>query len=120
MKLTNGEIFNAKEPLNKLLEERLPVKVSFALAKIAQKLNEKYEVIEMTRAGLIRTYGKVDPLNPRHQLVTPDCDGFSKFEEEFKELMEQEVELVIEKVTLPDTLEVQPVTLMALEKFVKV
>ena len=41
VKLTNGEIFNAKEPLEKLLKERLPLKSSYGLAKLAGKFADQ-------------------------------------------------------------------------------
>lgn len=58
MKLNNGEIFTASEPLKKLLEEKFPVKVSYGLAKLANKLQEQLKVIDDVRNGLIKTYGK--------------------------------------------------------------
>ena len=120
MKLTNGEIFNAKEPLQKLLTEKLPVKVSYGLAKLAAKLNDQLQVIEKVRQGLITTYGEQDPDNPMQIRVDSQSEGFQKFAEEYGELMAQEVEIVFEVVTLPDTLEVEPATLMALDKFIKI
>ena len=120
MKLTNGEIFNAKQPLEKLLGEKLPVKTSYGLAKLAAKLNEQLQVIEKVRQGLIQTYGEQDKDNPVQIKVDPQSKGFQKFVAELGELMTQEVEVVFEVVTLPDTLEVEPATLMALDKFIKV
>jgi len=119
MKLTNGEIFNAKEPLEKLLKEKLPVKTSYGLAKLAAKLNDQLGVIEKVRQGLIQTYGEKNPDNPMQIRVNPQSEDFPKFASEMGELMAQEIEIVFEVVALPDTLEVEPVTLMALEKFVK-
>jgi len=120
VKLTNGEIFNAKEPLQKLMAEKMPVKVSYGLAKLAAKLNDQLGVIEKVRQGLIQTYGEKDPENPMQIRVSPESEGFQKFASELGELMAQEIEIVFEVVTLPDTLEVEPVTLMALDKFIKV
>ncbi len=120
MKLTNGEIFNAKEPLEKLIQEKLPVKASYGLAKLAAKLNDQLQVIEKVRQGLIQTYGEKDPDNPMRIRVDPQGEGFSKFAEEYGELMAQEVEIVFDVVTLPDTLEVEPAVLMALDKFIKI
>lgn len=120
MKLTNGEIFNAKEPLEKLLQEKLPVKTSYGLAKLAAKLNDQLQVIEKVRQGLFQTYGKQNPDNPMQMTVDPQSENFPKFASEFGELMSQEVEIVFEVVTLPDTLEIEPATLMALDKFIKV
>ena len=120
MKLTNGEIFNAKEPLAKLMSEKFPVKVSYGLVKLAAKLNDPLQVIDKVRQGLIETYGEKNPDNPMQIRVDPKSKGFPKFAEEFGELMMQEVEVVFDVVELPDTLEVEPVTLMALDKFIKV
>jgi len=120
VKLTNGEIFNAKEPLDKLLSEKLPVKTSYGLAKLAAKLNDQLQVIEKVRNGLIQTYGEQDPDNPMQTRVLPQSGGFPKFMGELGELMNQEVEIVFDVVTLPDTLEVEPSVLMALDKFIKI
>ena len=120
MKLTNLEIFNAKAPLAKLIQEKLPFKASYGLAKLASKLEPQLGVIEKVRQGLIQTYGEPDPKNPRQISVDSQSEGFPKFAEEYGELMMQEVELVFDVVTLPDTLEVDAATLMMLDKFIKV
>ncbi len=120
MKLTNGEIFNAREPLERLMGEKLPVKASYRLAQLAAKLQEQLQVIEKVRQGLIQTYGAPDPENMRRLRVDPASDGYPKFSKELGELFSQEVEIVIEPVALPDTLEMDAATLMALVKFVTV
>ena len=120
MELTNLEIFNAREPLEKLMQEKMPVKVSYGLAKLAAKLNDQLQVIEKVRNGLIQTYGEKDPDNPMQIRVNPHRDGFPKFASELGELMSQETEIVFDAVTLPDTLEVEPAVLMALDKFIKI
>ena len=118
MKLKNGEIFNAKEPLKTLMGEKFPVKISYGLAKLAAKLDGQLKIIEGVREGLIRTYGEPQPDNP--QMVRVTDANLPKFSEELGELMMQEVDLDIEVVTLPDTLEVEPATLMALDNFIKI
>ena len=120
MKLTNGEIFSAKVPLQQLTANKFPVKTSLALVKLIQKLNEFLVPIEQVRDGLIKTYGKPDPENRQQIKVEPSDENWAKFAEEFKELMTQEVEVVVEKVPLPDTLEIEPAIIMALEKFITV
>lgn len=69
---------------------------------------------------MFQTYGEKDPDNPTQIKVDPQSEGFPKFMEELGELMAQEIEIVYEVVTLPDTLEVEPTVLMALDKFVKI
>jgi hypothetical protein len=123
MKLENGDIFMAKEPLQKLLEQKLPVMISYKLAKMVGKLNEQYKVIEEVRQGLVKKYGTADEKN--RLTVNPDSPNWDKFMSEFAELMGQEVEIVTEKVKLPEIvdgkpLEIEARVLMALDKFVEV
>lgn len=125
MKLTNGEILNAKEPLTRLMEQKFPVKVSFGLARLSNKLQDPLKAIEDVRNGLIRTYGEKDPENSQNISVLPESKNFQKFIEEMNELLAQEVEVVFDKVKLPEEvdgkpLEIEPNILMALEKFMEV
>lgn len=125
MKLLNGEIFNTKEPLQTLMAQKLPVKVSYGLAKMANKLNEQIKVIDEVRIGLIKRYGEADKDNPQQLVVKTDSENYPKFVEEMTELMSQEVEVVIDKVKLPEQVddkpfEIEASVLMALEKFVEV
>jgi len=135
MHLTNGDIFQALEPLRAIMEPKFPVTVSSNLVKLAMKLNEPFKVIEEVRNGLIKKYGETDERG-RTQ-VQEDSESFPKFVAEFNELMALEVEpeIVFEKVKLPvkvastcdkchhnmdRELEIEPKILMALDKFVEV
>jgi len=133
MKLTNSDIFVAREPLQTMLEQKFPVMVSYKLAKLTNKLAEQLKIIEEVRNGLVKKYGEKDE---KGQIsVKQEGESFNKFVEEFTELMNHEVEVVIEKVKLPEKvastcdachhnmdklLEIEPKILMALEKFVEV
>jgi hypothetical protein len=118
VKLTNGEIFSTKEPLQKLLNEKLPVKVSYGLVKLVTKLDEQFKIIETTRQGLIKKYGEPDGKGSIN--VKQDGDNWDKFVVEFNELMAQEVEVVFDKVKLPETLEIETSVILPLEKFIEV
>jgi len=128
VKLTNGEIFNAQEPLKRLLAEKLPVKDAFKLAKLAKKLDDQLLAINQTRQGLFKTYGDLDPTQQNYRVKPYIDDGngkaienpkVAKFREEMEELMAIETEIVFSAVELPGTLEIEPRDLMMLEKFVK-
>ena len=139
MKLKNGEIFQAIEPMKKLMQEKMPVKVSWQLAKLINKLNEPLKAIDDVRNGLIKQYGIQDG-GGQIKVEQKTKDGkdnpkFQKFVTEMNELFEQEVEVVFDKVKLPERVastcdachhnmdrpfEVEPSILMALEKFVEV
>ena len=135
MKLDNGTIFMAREPLQKLMEQKFPVMVSYKLAKMTSAINEQLKVIDEVRNGLIRTYGKADKENPQQISVPQDSKDYPKFIEEFATLMNQEVEVTFEKVKLPEkvaatcdkcshnmdkSFEIEPNILMALDRFIEV
>ncbi len=137
MKLSNGEIFDAWEALNKLTPEgvKFPVRVSLGIVKLRTALRDFHQEIEEVKNGLVKTYGKANPENPHSYSVDPGSENLPKFVEEMEELMNQGVEVVIAKVKLPEKvsatcdkcnhnmdkmLEIEPSVLMALEKFVEV
>lgn len=120
MKLTNGEIYNSKGAMEKLLQMRLPARTSYALLKMAGKLNEQLNVIEAVRVKLVQEHGKPDEKMPNIFRVTPDCLGYTQFLTSFGDILGEEVELDIEQVKLPETLEIEPAVLMALEPFVTI
>lgn len=134
MRLTNGDIWGAQEPLKKLIEQRFPVMVSYKLAKLVKKLDEQFRVIEEVRVGLIKKYGEAGEKG--NMSVNQDGENFPKFVEEFNELMAQEVDIKeLEKVKLPEKVastcdkchhnmdkmfEIEPNILIALDKLIEV
>ena len=120
MKVTNAELFNVKEPLQQLVANKFPVKTSLALAKLVQKVNHHLIPAEETRDGLVRHYGKKNPNDPMQVGLKPGDENWAEFAKEYAELSQQTVELVFDRIQLPETLEIEPAVLMALEKFIKV
>lgn len=119
MKLTNAEIYNSRGSFEKLLVQRLPIKTSYEILSVVSKINAQLIIIEATRSKLVEIYGQEDPKRKGLLRVTPDCPEYSKFLGEFGELMRIEVDVDIEPVLLPDTLEIEPSVLMVLSKFIK-
>ena len=120
MLVTNADIFNTKESMQKLLRVKMPVKVSLELVKMTRILSVLHADIDQVRDGLIQHYGESDKTRPGGAKITPDMAGFSGFAEEFGQLMEKEVEVDISVVRIPATIEIEPYVLLALEKFVTV
>jgi len=118
MKLNNGEILNTKEPLNRLMMIKMPVKVSYELAKLASKLKGQIQLIEEVRDRLIATYGKPHPNIPGGSQISPTDEGFPKFAGELGELFKQEFEVEFNVVKLPPTIDIEPYVLAALDKFI--
>ena len=144
MKVKNGDIWaaenrtpNTMSALQVIGQEKLPVKVSYALAKLGRKLNEHFAILEQVKNDLVKKYGEPDGKGQHNiqQFVVTEVekDGvkgkeigpnpkWEEFTADFKELMEQDVEVELtEKIVLPvDGLSVTPATLMALDAFVTV
>lgn len=124
MKLKNADIWNAIEPLDKLMQIKFPVKVSYALAKLANKLANEYQTIEQVRQGLVSKYGERSKNGKIsvQQFIEESGENpkWQPFIDELNELMQQETEIVFDVVKLPPTAEVEPLTLTTLVRFVEV
>ena len=138
MKVKNNEILNAVGALNKLLEVKLPVRTSFQIAKLASKIKEPLEAFNKVRDGLVKTYGVTSEqgTTPGSTIIkTKNPEDLQKFADEFEELMNQETELVVDTIKLPEkvaatcdachhnmdkSLEIEPAILVALERFISV
>ena len=122
MKFTISEIYNAAGPLGALSKVKLPVKVSLSIVRLIKKVDEHLIPAQECENGLITHYGKPleDGPNKGKLAVKRGDENYSKFNEEYGELMMQEVEIVFNKIQLPETLEIEPGILMALEKFIRV
>jgi hypothetical protein len=117
LKLTNGEIFAAVEPLKRLMGQKFPIKTSLALSKLVHKLDDELKVINEVRQGLFQKYGTKEP---EGLMVKADNPNREKFYAEHAELMAQETEVVLEKVKLPESVEIEAADMMLLEKFIEV
>ncbi len=121
MKLTIAEIFSAKGPMEELGKAKLPVPVSLAVMKLIKKLNEHLIPAQQVHNNLIKQYGKIteDGPNKGKMAVQPGDENWQNFTEELGELMQQKVDIVHERIALPDSLEIEPAVLMVLERFIK-
>jgi len=117
---TNAEIFGAFPNLDKVAQLKLPVKTSFAVAKLVQSLSPAYQAIETVRNPLIQKYAIVHK-DEKQPTIRPNDDNWPQFAAEFGELLALEVEVEFDKVVLPDVpLEVEPATLLPLMRFLNI
>ena len=120
MKVTNGDVFNAREALQSLMKERLPVKISYRLAKLARKVNDQLTIIEEVRQGLVKQYGEPDEKGENIS-IKPGSKNMAPFLTDLNELMGQDVEIDSDIIKLPeDGLTMEPSVLLALDKFIEV
>lgn len=119
MEILNAEIYNATEPIKRLLRVKLPGTTSYALVQLAHKLRPQSDIIEEVRQKLIVQHGEPDEKRNGRPHITPEMAGFPKFAEELGELLSQKYEIgEFEKIRLPRKIEIEPYVLMALERFI--
>ena len=122
---TNAEIFGAFPSLDKVAQLKLPVKTSFAVAKLVQSLSPAYQAIETVRNSLIQKYAIVHKdekgKDERAPSIKQTDDNWPQFAAEFGELLALEVEVEFDKVALPDTaIEIEPATILSLMRFINI
>lgn len=119
MKVTNGDLFICKEPMQRLRErDDIPVKYGIEIARLGRKLNELIFPIEQTRDGLVKKYGKQEGQN---YSIKPEDKDFDKFVKEFVELMNMDAgEVVLPKAKIPSNINIPTKDLEALEPFIEV
>jgi len=129
MLLDNGEVFGAVQGLTQLSEKELPVKVSYWIARLINKLDDGYKPIDKLRQELVQKHGSSDPEQHGQASIKPDSENWTAFILDYNELMAMETEVDVEPVVLPieipsevdgKELTVKPNVLVALEKFVKI
>lgn len=134
MKLTNNEIYLAvigdgnevKNPFKQLTDCKLPIKVGWELVKLSHQLDAKSKLILEMKDKLIRDFGEEKDGQLSVQAGSPKWNDFA---EAFNTLMSQEVEIDFDetkKISIPTKgndgkdIEIKPITLFFLEKFVEV
>jgi hypothetical protein len=108
MKLSNAEIINSLDVIKKLSEFPIPVKTGLILLKNIKKLTDAYTIFETARTALISEYTEKDengntvPVYNEKGEIVPDkvqIKNGMEFRKAFTDLLGQETELEIEKVS---------------------
>jgi uncharacterized protein YydD (DUF2326 family) len=116
-KVSNMEIYQAKEAISELSKEKFHVSTSYSIAKLMNSLKGQLEVIEQVRLNLIRKYG----VEKDGQIsIEPNSENFQKFYDEMNIILSKEVDINYEKICLPDDFIVEPNKILALGPFIEI
>jgi hypothetical protein len=123
MKISNEVIFAAKSSIDELLKTNLPVKCAWQIAMLTGKLTPALTAIETTKDGLVKKYGQPDKNG--NISIDQSSPNWNDFVSEFNVLFSQEVEIVFDKIELPQQvdgkdLQMKPEILIALKDFVTI
>ena len=128
MKIKAGELKIIAEGLSEILKIDLPVKPSYWLARIANKVESEMMAFETIRMNLIKKYAKKDKKggfifiqdkDKKQQYDISDIDAFNK---EFNELFSQEIEIDVNPIKLDSLgdIKIKPVILAKLGKIIEI
>lgn len=95
--MTLGSLKNRKETLEYALNQKYPIKISYRLGKIVDKIESELKYIEKTRLDLINKYGKED--KKQKKVIVPD-NKLKLFAKEYEELLEDEFTIDFLKLPL--------------------
>lgn len=110
-------IVEAKESLQNLASMELPLKTSYKLAKMVRCISNELLVFDEQRLKLCQKYGALCKNGNSYEIPPDKMPLFGK---DYAELLNIDVELDCEKVTLPDTINIKPIDLVALYDFIEI
>lgn len=109
------DIVNSREALSNLMNEKLPMVVSYKLAKIFKAVAPELDILEQQRQKMIRDLG--EPIDEEDGAWRVKRENESKFQKEFELLLKEEVELDFDPVpvsvfeALDDEISITPMEL---------
>lgn len=108
-------ILNAQGAIQKLSEQSLPIVVSYRITKMIKVLSDELMTYEKHRIELCQKYGHAIEGKNEYQI-----DKMEEFEKELLSLWNMDIELSVEKISLPKTLAMSPKDLISLLDFVEI
>lgn len=103
MKLS--QILNSQEALNRILQIKLPVKISYKIGKMFSRIQPEIRTFEEKRVGLIKKLGTEDKVKQIWEVLP---DNMAEFQQELNKLGDIEVNLgfgvdkELEKILIAD------------------
>lgn len=117
--ITLQKIIESQSGLSKLIDSKLPIKISYKVSKMINKIQPEVRVYEETRQRLVRELGQEDT---ETKTISVKPENLEKFQNELKKLLEVEVDLTfgltkeIEKISIQDLdISIEPKELLALD-----
>jgi hypothetical protein len=119
MKIRLIEIKMIESSINKLMETNLPVKTAYRLSKLLKDVSSELQTLEENRVRLVRKYADVKEDTPEQEVKVPK-DKVEPFQNEFNELLQTEVEIKFDPVSISDLEEVRltPIDILRLENII--
>ncbi|MEI6532483.1 MAG: hypothetical protein WCO06_01445 [Candidatus Roizmanbacteria bacterium] len=101
MKVKLSQVVNSSEDIKKLLEVKLPVKVSYRLSRLVSKLQPYLTIYEAKRNELVKEFGEAP--DKEGNVKVKDPEKLKQFMAKFSELLSEDIDIDFEKIKI-DTL----------------
>lgn len=108
-------ILNAREAVQRLAQQTLPVAVSYRVTKLINAMNAEIAVYDAERIKLCERFGKLNDSKTSYTIEKGE-----EFNGELSSLLDFDVELDVQKINLPETLSITPADLITLDDFIKI
>lgn len=118
MKIKLGEVTMIQQGLMTLVNQQLPVKLSYKLGKLIKIVDDEVQEIENKRIELVKKYGVKNEEDNTIKVPDDKQDGFMQ---EYTDLLNLEIDVTFEPISiseLPDDLKITPQQLIYLENVV--
>ena len=122
MKLLNGEVLGASQALEELSNKDFPIKVSYGIVTLINKLSSQVAILEQMRTDLIKKHGTKNEKDGSIS-IAPNTLKMTQFMDEFGSLLNEEVEIEFTPIVLPfeingSSYNIEPRILKTLELFI--
>lgn len=110
-----NELINMKDTLQKVFESKLPIRVSFRLSKLLNKVNSEFETFERMRFELFKRYGE----EAENNQMMIKAEYVEIFTQEMTELLNQQILISFVPLSIDDLdgrVELSPIDVSRLEK----
>jgi len=117
MKIKLAQIKTIEEPLAKLADKELNVRISYRLGKLLKVIGKELQELETNRIKLIKKYGTPKDDAKGQQEYKIEDDNKDKFIKDFNELLQEEIKVDFSPICLDQLKDIKltPVDVMRLE-----
>ena len=123
IKVNLNDILNASETFNVIMQQSFKGSLAFKIARLARELSKEMETFNAERQKLLQKYCVKDENGELktndNGTVQVEPDKINEFNEEFSSLLETEVEINAEKLSMDslDSFDITPQQMISIEKF---
>ena len=114
MKIKYSDILNADEALSQIAKEKVTISEAVSVSRLIKAIQEEFEIFNQHQKDLLDKYGTVVDGNYKIE----DGENLKKFNKDFSELLNCEVDIAIEPVKITSDIKINAETVMLGEKFI--